>query len=114
MKLIINRREAREGFIKKSTVYYLDVTLETTPEEMDLIKKHKWDKRPMCKGMFKTGIVLELSIGSFAGKSSEWGFKSAEHLAHVESQIIENAKLLKEQLEAAAEFTSGGPREIEL
>jgi len=41
-------------------------------------------------------------------------FKSVEELAYVERQIIENAKKLKQQLEAAAGFTSGGPREVEL
>ena len=45
MKLILNRREAKEGLIFKSTVYYLDITLETTPDEMALIKKHQWGKK---------------------------------------------------------------------
>lgn len=114
MKLMLNRREEKEGLIMKSSVYYLDVTIETTPEEMALIKKHKWDNTPMCEGMFKTGAVLTLSAGSFVGKSTEWGFKTVEHLAHVEDQIIENAKKLKANLQAAVGFTSGGPREIEL
>jgi hypothetical protein len=114
MKLTLNRREEKEGLIIKSSVYYLDVNLEMTPEEMALIKKHKWDNMPMCEGMFKTGAVIELSVRSFVGKPSQWGFKTVENLAHVESQIIENAKKLKGNLEAAAGFTSGGPREIKL
>ena len=38
---------AKEGLIFKSTVYYLDITIETTPNEMALIKKHQWDKKTM-------------------------------------------------------------------
>ncbi|MDC0002848.1 hypothetical protein OAE19_00470 [Porticoccaceae bacterium] len=114
MKLILNRREAKEGLIFKSTVYYLDITLETTSDEMMLIKKHEWSEAVMGEGMFKTGIALEITVGGLAGKTTDWGFKSVEHLAYFESQIIENAKALKEQLEAAESFTSSGPREVEL
>lgn len=114
MKLTLNRREEKEGLIFKKSVYYLDVNLEATPEEMQLIKKHKWDKLPMCKGKFKTGAVIELTVGSFVGKSTQWGFSGVEYLAHVESELIESAKRLRASLEAASGFTSTGPREIEL
>lgn len=114
MKLILNRRETKEGLIFKSPVYYLDITLETTPEEMALIKKHEWGKKVMGEGMFKTGIAIEITVNGLAGKTTDWGFKSAEHLAFFESQVIENAKALKEQLKAAEGLTSGGPREVEL
>lgn len=114
MKLTLNRREEKEGLILKSTVYYLDVNLEATPEEMALIRKHKWDEAPLCKGLFKTGAVIEFSVGNVLGKPKQWGFKKVEHLAHVEQEVIEGAKRLKANVEAAAGFTSGGPREVEL
>jgi hypothetical protein len=114
MKLTLNRREEKEGFIMKSTVYYLDINLEATPEEITLAKKHKWDERPAFKGMFKTGVVLEFSMGHILGKPRQFGFKTVEHLAHVESEVIQSAKKLKTNLEAASGFTSGGPREVEL
>jgi len=45
MKLILNRRETQEQkLFKTSTMYYLDITLQTTPEEVALIKKHRWDE----------------------------------------------------------------------
>ncbi len=114
MKLTLNRTEEQAGLFKKSTVYYLDVTLEATPEEMALIKKHKWDEMPLCEGMFQSGSVIEWTVGNVVGKPAHWGFKAVEQLAHVESQVVENAKKLKQQLGAAASFTSGGPREVEL
>jgi hypothetical protein len=81
---------------------------------MALIKKYQWDKKVMGEGMFKTGIALEITVGDLAGKTTDWGFKSAEHLAHFESQVIENAKALKKQFEAAEGFMFGSPREVEL
>jgi hypothetical protein len=114
MKLTLNRREQQEGLFRKSTVYYLDITLEVTPEERALINKHGWEDQFMAEGMFKTGIVLELNLGSFLGKPSSWGFKTTENLAYFESQLVDSARSLKEQLGAAEGFTSGGPREIEL
>ncbi len=114
MKLTIDRREAQEGFLRKSTAYYLDFTLVLTPEESELIKKHRWEGQFTAQGQFKTGIVLEIDIVSDAGRVSSWGFKTAENLAYFESRLVESARSLKEQLEAAARFTSGGPREVEL
>jgi hypothetical protein len=114
MKLTLNRREEKEGLIMKSPVYYLDVNLEATPDEMALIKKHKWDERPICKGVFKTGAVIEFSMGHVVGKPRQWGFKKIEHLAHVEREVIESARKLKANLEAASGFASGGPHEVEL
>jgi len=95
MKLTLDRREEREGLILKSTVYYLDVNLEATPEEMALIRKHKWDARPLFKGTFKTGAVLEFTVGGVVGKPGKFGFKTVEHLAYVESQLVEKRQETK-------------------
>lgn len=115
MKPTLNRtEEEKAGFFKKSTVYYLDVNLEVTPEEMALIKKHKWEKMQFCVGTFLADSVIECKLSWLLGKPYRFGFKSVEELADVEEQVIENAKQLKQQLGAAAGFTSGGPREVEL
>lgn len=115
MKLTLNRREAQEkGFFKTSTVYYLDVSLEATPEEMTLIKKHQWGDNLMWEGVIRGGHEQDWPLKQVVGKPHSWPFDTVEHLAYVESQVIENAKKLKQQLDAAAVFTSGGPREIEL
>jgi TRAP-type mannitol/chloroaromatic compound transport system substrate-binding protein len=115
MKLTLNRTEEQKaGMFKKSTVYWLDVYLEATPEEMVLIRQHQWDKLPFCEGMFLASRVVEFTVGDVVGKPTRYGFKSVGELAHVESQVIENAKSLKQQLEAAVGFTSGGRREVEL
>ena len=114
MKLTLNRTEQLTGLFKKSTVYYLHVNLEATPEEMALIKKHQFDQMPFCEGMFLASRVIDFNVGNVVGKPNSYGFRSLQELAHVESQVIENAKKLKQQLEAAAGYTSGGPREIEL
>jgi hypothetical protein len=114
MKLTLNRREEQEGIFKKSPVYYLDLNLEVTPEEMALIKKHKWDQMLLFEGRFKSGAIQEWPVGHIVGKPNSFPFAAVGDLAHVESQLIANAKKLKQQLEAAEGFTAGGPREIEL
>ncbi|HXU34776.1 MAG TPA: hypothetical protein VN937_00150 [Blastocatellia bacterium] len=115
MKLTLNRtEEEKAGMFKKSTVYHLDVNLEVMPEEMALIKKHKWDDLPFCEGMFLASRVIDFNVGNVVGKAQRFSFKSVNELAAVEQQVIENSKKLKQQLEAAGGFTSGGPREIEL
>lgn len=114
MKLTLNRTEELTGIFKKSTVYYLHVNLEATPEEMLLIKKHQFDNMPFCESMFLAGRVIEFSVGNVVGRPERFGFRSLQELAYVETQVIENAKKLKQQLEAAAAYTSGGPREVAL
>lgn len=116
MKLTMNRTEEQEKkLFKTSTVYYLHVHLEVTPEEMALVKKHKWDEGLLFEHVVHhSGRVIEWTVGNVIGKPERYGFATVEHLAHAESQLIENAKKLKGQLGAAAGFTSGGPREVEL
>lgn len=116
MKLTINRTEEQEKkLFKTSTVYYLHINLEATPEEMALIKKHKWDEGLLFEHVaHHSGRVIEWTVGNVVGKPERYGFSTVEQLAHAESQVIENAKTLKQQLGAAAGFTSAGPREVEL
>jgi hypothetical protein len=115
MTLTLNRRETQQkGFFKTSTFYYLDVNLEVTPEEMTLIKKHHWGDIILWEGVVRGGGTQDWPVRQVLGEPHSWGFDTVEHLAYVESQVIENAKKLKQQLEAAAGFTSGRPREIEL
>lgn len=115
MKLTLNRTEDQEKkLFTTRTVYRLHVNLEVTAEEMALIKKHQFDNMPFCEGMFLASSVIEFTVGNVVGKPESFGFKSLQELAYVEKQIIENAKKLKQQLVAAAGYTSGGPREVEL
>jgi hypothetical protein len=115
MKLTLNRREAQEkGFFKTSTVYYLDVNLEATPEEMALIKKHQWGENLMWEGVIRGGHEQDWPLKQVVGKPHSWPFDTVEHLVYVESQVIANAKKLKQQVEADGGFTSAGPREFEL
>ena len=102
-----------KGLVFKKPWYYLDVVLEVTPEEEQLIKKHKWKEMPMAKGTMASGVEIEWSVGNMIG-THEYPFKHIEHLADFERQVIENAKLLKNNIGAAAGFTAAGPREIEL
>jgi hypothetical protein len=116
MKLTINRTEEQEKKLFKTvTVYWLHVHLEVTPGEMLLIKKHRWDAGLLFEHVVHhSGRVIEWTVGNVVGKPERYGFAAVEQLAHAESQVIQNAKVLKQQLTAAAGFTSGGPREIEL
>lgn len=44
MKLTIERGEKEKGMIFKKIVFSLKTVVELTPEEGELIRKHKWDK----------------------------------------------------------------------
>lgn len=134
MKLTLNRREEKEtGLFKKPTVYYLDVSLEATPEEMALIRKHNWLDRVLCEvgvqevrvpglgGLLGRAVQQHLNnrvsvwkVGDVVGTPKQFPFDTIEQLAHAEGQIIENARTLKQQLGAAVGFASGGPQEVEL
>jgi hypothetical protein len=114
MKLALNRSEGQVGLIFKKVVYYLDVSLEATPNEVALIQKHNWMRWPICESIFLADRPIEFNVGDVLGKPKHWGFRSVEELAHAEEQVISTAKKLKQQLEAVAGFTNGGPREIEL
>ena len=69
---------------------------------MALIRKHPWENIPCCEGVFQSVAVIDWTVGNVVGKPPHRGFKAAEQLAYVENQVIENAKKLKPQLEAAA------------
>ena len=116
MRLTLNRTEEQEKKLFKTvTVYYLHVDLEATPEEMALIKKHKWDEGLLFEHVLHhSGNVIEWKVRDIVGKPNRYGFASVNHLVYAENQLIENAKKLKQQLAAAAGFTSAGPREVNL
>ena len=115
MKLTINRREEqKQQLFKTITVYYLDVNLELAPEDVTLMKKHNWHKLPLCEGMFLADRVIDWDIDYILGKPQSFPFRSVNELAHVEKQIVENLKSLKQQLTAVVGFTSGGPQEVKL
>jgi hypothetical protein len=105
MKLTLNRTEEQEK-------YYLHVHLEATPEEMALITKHKWGGGLPVEYVNQNGEVTTFPV--VIGSPRRYGFATVEQLAHAESQVIENAKKLKQKLGWAAGFASGGPREVEL
>jgi len=115
MKLTLNRKEEQEKkLFKTSTMYYLRIKLEATPEEVALIKKHKWDEQVLAEFKNPGGNLIRWKVGSIIEEDRSCKYASVEELADGESQVIENAKRLKQQLEAAVGFTSAGPREIEL
>lgn len=117
MKLTMDRREEiKKSLFKKKTIYFLDVDMSFTPEELDLIKKHKWGDKPMCTEVFEhtQGLEWTMVVNVFTDGPNSFGFNSIGQLASAEEQIINNARLLKNNLEAADGFTDSGPREIEL
>jgi hypothetical protein len=116
MKLTLNRTEEQERKLFKTIpVYYLHVGLEASADEAALIKKHKWTDWVLFEHVVHhSANVIEWTVGNLLGKPNKFGFATVEHLAHAESQIIETAKKLKQQLQAVSSFTSQGPREVEL
>lgn len=117
MKLTLNRREETKGLVFKKPVYCLDVALEFTDEEKQLIKKHKWERELMVGADSKVEEILKAwSSTSALTKGGQFSFKFefVENLAYFENQLIENAKKLKGNLATVVGFTSGGPSEIEL
>ena len=113
MKLSINRREEKKGLIFKSPVYFIDVNLEVSPQEAELIKKHKWGEDIMAKGQVKNDFAIDWSVKNVIGSKS-YQFNQIEWAADFEQQVVEGARKLKANLEAAAGFTASGPREVQL
>lgn len=109
MKLTIDRREVQEGLIFKKTCYWLDYNLEMSPEEMQLIDKHKWGDLSLA--MYKSSPQRVRKIAN--GPQSLY-FMSAGELAGYEAELIENIRELKSKLEVLDGFASSGPREVEL
>ena len=113
MKLKIDRREEKKGIIFKKPVYFIDVALEFTPEELALIKKHKWETIVMAKGQVRHDFAIDWTIKNML-KPNDYRFDDIGWAADFENQVIESARKLKASLEGAAGFVGGGPREVEL
>jgi hypothetical protein len=113
MKLQINRREEKQGLVFKKPLYIIDVTLEVTPEEAALIKKHKWGDIVMANLQRTSKLEIPWSLKNMIG-SNKYPCDEIEWAADFEQQVIESARKLKANLEGAAGFVGGGPREIEL
>jgi len=116
MKLTLNRAEEQtKSIFKTTTHYYLHYNVELSSAERDLIEKHKWGRTVMLEVEGHKGRPISVFLDWIVkDPSHSWPFSSVETLAHAENQLITSAKALKQQLEAASGFTSGGPREIEL
>ena len=119
---------------KKSAVYYLDVDLDVTREEKALLKKNNstWEYSRVCHGNFYGRSSHSLNLGDVLGKRTRWAFLSLNDLENFEGGLINGVKRLKQKLEEltlqkhqqiedakklkqqAADFTSEGPREIDI
>lgn len=139
MKLTISRTKGRKGIFRSVTVYYLNVEIDVTSEEMALLEK----AGRTCNGweyMGSSGVNVimygpdrrQLTARNFVGRNTCWKFATVEDLEKMEGQVILRMKDLKQQLgqlglqkrqqienatklkQQAADFTSEGPHEIEL
>jgi hypothetical protein len=114
MKLQINRRETMKGLIFKKPRYDIDVNLEVTPDELTLIKKHKWQEKLLAEmDVFGNGTTFKYKTKDMIGTHTH-SFWQIEQAADFEKQVIENARILKSNLETSAGFTADGPREVQL
>jgi hypothetical protein len=87
------------------TLYYLDVELEATPEELALIEKNNWGAIPLCKGGLR-GVsgTVNFDVSDMLG-TSKYAFDLLDNLANVENQLIESVNKFKQLL---GDFASGG------
>lgn len=110
MKLTLNRREEREEKPFTTVImYYLDIKLDLTPEEIALIETYEWDEiRIYC------GTLMWFTVGTLIEQARSARYASVEELADGESQVIEIVRKLQQQLDAAASITSEGSWEIDL
>lgn len=117
MKLTLNRREETKGMVFKKPVYYVDVNLEFTDEEKQLIKKHKWQSNLEVGADSKVVEIKKIWPSTSAltkGGAFSFKFEFVENLVYFENQLIEKAKVLKGNFEGVVGLTSGGPVEVEL
>lgn len=118
---------------KSQAVYYLDVDLDVTREEKALLKENStWEYSLVCYGNFYDRSSSALNLGDVLGKRTRWAFVSLDDLETFEGGLIKGVKRLKQKLEEltlqkhqqiehakklkqqAADFTSEGPREIDI
>lgn len=115
MKLTLNRREETKGLMFKKPVYILDVAFEFTDDELQLIKKHKWQEI-LTLGADSKASEIQVNgrmLHPSNGKGS-YRFEFVENLSSFQELLVERAKLLKNNLGAVVGFTSGGSQEVEL
>lgn len=127
MKLTLNRRESTivetgcNYYVKSDlrawpagkVLYYLDIALEATPDEMALIDKHAWGALPLCRGGLQdVSGTVNFDLSDFVQPEGDlvlpvvpWklGFEHLDNLANVESQLRENVRKLNQQFGAAAQ-----------
>lgn len=114
MKLTINRTEREEGLIFKKIIYILETVLELSIEELEIVKKHGWDKSIFAEGTLANGVTWTPSMRTMLGRK-ELKFSTIEHLNYFEKTMIENARQLKTNIESIQNgYISGGPREVDL
>lgn len=117
MKLTLNRTEETSGLVFKKPVYILTVKLEFTDEELQLIKKHKWQG---ALSFCQDSTVEEIRFSDIQHLKSDGNtersprFKYVENLVFFQNGLIEQAKILKSNLANVVDLTSGGPSEVEL
>jgi hypothetical protein len=134
MKLTITRTKETKGIFRSVTVFYLNLEVEVTSEEMALLaREDRWEY-----GLGSRNDVIvrrdgrQLTARNFVGGSTCWKFETVEDLEKMEHQVIDLMKHLKRHVEwlaikerqeiehaeklkqQAANFTSEGPYEVEL
>jgi len=131
MKLTISRTKGSKGIFRPVTVYYLNVEVDVTREEMALLKKEdRWEFS------LNGGVIVshhgQQTARNFVGRSTCWDFETVSDLDTFEHKLIRLMSALKERLrllaiqergkiehaqrlkQQAADFTSEGPHEVEL
>ncbi len=109
MKLNFDRTEERVGFILRSTVHYLHVSLEVTQGEQALIEKNNWGDLPACTAVFihTHGMEWTMFGKEFIGKTRKLGFKDFKQLTSAERQILESVEKLILKIEEDTDFAAG-------
>lgn len=114
MKLSFDVQEKKEGLIFKKNRWDLTVRFEFSREEISLIKKHSWHKNLMCE-WHPAGYEepIQCITEGFMKGPKTLVFYSIELLTKVKNTIIEQARILKNNLEVVPDLTDGS-EEIEL
>ena len=114
MKLSFDTNEKKEGLIFKKNRWDLTVKFEFTSDEIALIKKHSWHKNLMCEWQPQGyNEPIKCTTESFMKGPKELVFYDIGELTQVKDKIVEQAKILKNNLEIVPDLTNGS-EEIEL
>jgi hypothetical protein len=105
-------RSQKKGIFK--TQYVLRAHLLLSPEERDLLRKHKLDDIVLFDAEEEWGSphIFRVTAGGYITKGTEFKCATVNELSILENRLEENCRQLAAQLKNLKGAFDGGPRKV--